>query len=138
MSVFIKNIHAQYILDSRGYPTIEATAYLSNGFFAKASVPSGASTGEREALELRDTESKQWNHKGVAKAIENIHHKISPLLKGVSPYNIEKIDTLLIEGEYPQTTKPTVYKNNQKRRTQGTKQITKRKINFQPLSAFIY
>jgi len=99
MSVFIKNIDAQYILDSRGYPTIEATAYLSNGFFAKASVPSGASTGEREALELRDIESKQWNHKGVAKAIDNIHHKINPLLKGASPYNIEKIDTLLIEGD---------------------------------------
>jgi len=92
----INNIFAQHILDSRGNPTVEATLELSDGTHASASVPSGASTGDREAVELRD-KSKAWNKKGVSDAINNIHQHIAPSLKGMSPFNIALIDQTMIE-----------------------------------------
>ena len=70
----IKNIIGREILDSRGNPTVEADVILDNGIKATASVPSGASTGSREALELRDMDKSRYLGKGVLKAVNNIHH----------------------------------------------------------------
>ena len=72
----IKEISAREILDSRGNPTVEASVFLDKGIKAKASVPSGASTGIHEAWELRDGDKKRFGGKGVLKAIENINAKI--------------------------------------------------------------
>jgi enolase len=69
----IKNIHARQILDSRGNPTIEVDVTTENGFVGRASVPSGASTGSREALELRDGDKSRFMGKGVLKAIDNVN-----------------------------------------------------------------
>ena len=73
----IKNISAQQIIDSRGNPTVEATVFLTDGTKARASVPSGASTGEREAVELRDEKNPAFHNKGVYGAINNIHSIIT-------------------------------------------------------------
>jgi enolase len=78
----IERIHAREILDSRGNPTLEAEVLLSDGSFGRASVPSGASTGSREALELRDGEKNRYLGKGVKKAVENVNGKIASALKG--------------------------------------------------------
>ena len=91
----IKNIQARYILDSRGNPTVEADVILSNGIKGRASVPSGASTGDKEALELRDKLS-EWCGKGVQEAINNIHMHIKPALKGCEIENIKKIDSTML------------------------------------------
>ena len=92
MQPTIKNIYSQQILDSRGNPTIETTVELSDGSLGRACVPSGASTGDKEALELRDG-ARQWCGKGVYTAITNIEKKIKPILLGKTPFNIQKIDT---------------------------------------------
>ena len=78
----ISEIKGREILDSRGNPTIEADVILENGVVGRASVPSGASTGENEALELRDEERHRYNGKGVAKAVANINERIAPALRG--------------------------------------------------------
>lgn len=78
----IKNIVAREILDSRGNPTVETKVILENGVCGKASVPSGASTGSHEALELRDNDAKRYLGKGVLKAVANVNLKINKLLKG--------------------------------------------------------
>ncbi len=78
----IKKIHAREILDSRGNPTVECDVELENGIKATASVPSGASTGSREALELRDNDPKRYHGKGVLKAVENINTTIAQALEG--------------------------------------------------------
>jgi len=72
----IKNIHAQEVLDSRGNPTVECTVTLENGIKASAIVPSGASTGKHEAVELRDGDKERYLGKGVLKAVENVNRKI--------------------------------------------------------------
>ena len=92
----IKNIQARYIIDSRGNPAVEADVILSNGIIGRSSVPSGASTGDKEALELRDNDAK-WCGKGVDKAIHNIHKHIRPKLMGQSIDDIEKIDGTMLE-----------------------------------------
>jgi len=92
----IKNIIAQQIIDSRGNPTVEATVFLTDGSQGTASVPSGASTGDREAVELRDKHSSDFNNKGVLTAINNIHSIIKPSIIGMSPFNIKEIDSVLI------------------------------------------
>ncbi|MCM8800140.1 MAG: phosphopyruvate hydratase [Candidatus Omnitrophica bacterium] len=92
----IKDLKAREILDSRGNPTVEVDVILDNGIFARASVPSGASTGEREALELRDNDKKRFLGKGVLKAIENIRSIILPEIKGKKA-DFLKIDELLIK-----------------------------------------
>jgi enolase len=93
----IKQITAREILDSRGNPTIETKIVLDNGITAKASVPSGASTGAHEACELRDGDQKRYGGLGVLKAIKNIEAKIAPKLKGVDIAKQEAIDEIMIK-----------------------------------------
>ena len=95
MSALIQKIEAQQILDSRGNPTVEAKVFLSDGSIGVASVPSGASTGDKEAIELRDTENPNWCNKGVSLAVKNIEEIIAPKLHNLSPFNIKKIDTTM-------------------------------------------
>jgi len=92
----IKELKSREILDSRGNPTVEVEVVLDNGIIGRASVPSGASTGEREALELRDNDKKRFQGKGVLKAVENIKNVILPAIKG-KPADFQKIDELLIK-----------------------------------------
>jgi enolase len=91
----IQNITALEILDSRGNPTVMVNATLANGLTASASVPSGASTGIREAVELRDGDAKRYGGKGVLKAVHNVNKIIAPKLKGKSPQAQEEIDGLM-------------------------------------------
>src|SRR3989344_3289063 len=93
----IAKIHARQILDSRGYPTIEADVILEDGSFGRAAVPSGASTGTHEALELRDKDPEIYNGKSVLKAIENVNGQIAKLLNGLDADNQEQIDKAMIE-----------------------------------------
>ena len=74
----IKDVIGREIIDSRGNPTVEVEVTLENGVMGRASVPSGASTGENEALELRDGDPKRYGGKGVLKAVANINEKIAP------------------------------------------------------------
>src|SRR6188472_4509901 len=76
-------IHAREILDSRGNPTVEADVHLSGGVMGRAAVPSGASTGEHEAVELRDGEEDRFLGKGVRRAVENIENEIAPNVAGM-------------------------------------------------------
>jgi enolase len=92
----IINIHAREILDSRGNPTVEAEVTLVSGIFGRAAVPSGASTGEHEMLELRDGDKKRYLGKGVVKAINNVLHKIGPELIGMDCLNQRDIDYVMI------------------------------------------
>lgn len=93
----ISSISAREILDSRGNPTVEATVTLENGASGTASVPSGASTGSHEALELRDARSDRYNGKGVLHAVKNIEEAILPKLIGRDSRNQAEIDRLMIE-----------------------------------------
>ena len=97
MSVNIEFIQARQILDSRGNPTVEVDVVLEDGTLGRAAVPSGASTGEHEAVELRDGDKKRWVGKGVSKAVENVNSKIAPELIGLDPRDQEAIDQLMIE-----------------------------------------
>ena len=92
----IKNIIAREILDSRGNPTVEVDLYLDNGVTSRASVPSGASTGSREALELRDGDKNRYNGKGVLKAVSNVNNIIKPAIIGMDA-NQELIDNILLK-----------------------------------------
>jgi len=93
----IKKVNANEILDSRGSPTIEATVTLEDGSIGWAAVPSGASTGTYEAVELRDNDKKRYDGKGVLKAVENVNSKIAPAIIGLDASNQEKIDEIMIE-----------------------------------------
>jgi len=92
----IKRVLGRQILDSRGNPTVEVDCILDNGILGRAAVPSGASTGENEALELRDGDKKKYMGKGVLKAIANVNTVINPAIKGVLA-DFAKIDKLLIK-----------------------------------------
>lgn len=92
----IKDILAREILDSRGNPTVETTVVLDDGSTATASVPSGASVGKYEALELRDGDQKRYKGKGVLKAVENVNKIIKPKILGMEPRNQLEIDKTLI------------------------------------------
>ncbi|MQL51612.1 phosphopyruvate hydratase [Desulfofundulus thermobenzoicus] len=92
----IKKVHAREILDSRGNPTIEVEVFLDDGSIGRAAVPSGASTGSREALELRDKDPKRFKGRGVRKAIANVMEIIGPELIGLSVFDQEFIDRKLI------------------------------------------
>ncbi len=94
--MLIKEIHAREILDSRGNPTVEVDMTLDNNIKRTASVPSGASTGSREALELRDNDSKRYNGKGVLKAVSNVNEIIRPALLGKKA-DQATVDKILIE-----------------------------------------
>ena len=96
MSV-IDNVTARMILDSRGNPTVEVDVRLARGVIGRAAVPSGASTGTREALELRDGDKKQWMGKGVSKAIIGIQKKILPALQGMEAQDQAAVDARLIQ-----------------------------------------
>ena len=96
-STSIRHIQAREILDSRGNPTIEVDVRLDNGAFGRAAVPSGASTGEHEAVELRDGDKSRFAGKGVRKAVANVNHKIEPVLKGLDARDQANIDKKLIE-----------------------------------------
>src|SRR6202162_6361295 len=93
----IVDIIGREILDSRGNPTVEVDVVLEDGTVGRAAVPSGASTGEHEAVELPDDEKKRWVGKGVSKAVENVNTKIAPELIGLDPRDQEAIDQLMIE-----------------------------------------
>ena len=92
----IKQVWAREILDSRGNPTVEVDCVLDSGILARAAVPSGASTGDKEALELRDGDKKRYLGKGVLKAVNNVNSVIASKIKGLSP-DFEKIDKILID-----------------------------------------
>ena len=79
----IKTVHAREILDSRGNPTLEAEVLLESGAFGRAAVPSGASTGAREAIELRDQDPARYGGKGVLQAVANVNGEIASNLKGL-------------------------------------------------------
>ena len=93
----IMDIRGREVLDSRGTPTIEADVVLENGVVGRASVPSGASTGENEALELRDGDKRRYGGKGVTKAVVNINERIAPVLHGCNVYNQRELDKLMLE-----------------------------------------
>ncbi|MDZ7290314.1 MAG: phosphopyruvate hydratase [candidate division KSB1 bacterium] len=93
----ISIVKAREVLDSRGNPTVEATVVLENGVTGRAIVPSGASTGEREAVELRDGDKKRYNGKGVLKAVKNVNTIIAPKLAGLDVCAQHLIDRTMIE-----------------------------------------
>ena len=93
----IKKIKAREILDSRGTPTVEAEVTLDNGIKGVASVPSGASTGENEAIELRDGDPKRYFGKGVLKAVSNVNDVIAPKLIGMNILEQTEIDRMMID-----------------------------------------
>ena len=93
----IKQIFAQEVLDSRGNPTVEAEVILENGITGRAIVPSGASTGEREATELRDGDKNRYGGRGVLKAVENVNTVIAGALIGMNSGEQEAIDKRMIE-----------------------------------------
>ncbi len=95
----IHSIHALEILDSRGNPTLEVVVITDDGFFGKAAVPSGASTGEHEAVELRDKDPKRYLGKGVLKAICNVNGPLSAMLIGMSVCDQSAIDQMMIERD---------------------------------------
>jgi enolase len=93
----IDHIHAREILDSRGNPTVEADVTLVGGAMGRAAVPSGASTGEHEAVELRDDDPKCFGGKGVLKAVRNVNDVIAPKLEGKSALDQTELDRVLID-----------------------------------------
>jgi enolase len=93
----IANVHARQILDSRGNPTVEVDVITESGFFGRAAVPSGASTGKHEAVELRDGDKSVYVGKGVLKAVDNVNNIIADKLKGIPVTEQALIDKLLIE-----------------------------------------
>src|SRR5438094_2425826 len=93
----IRSIIAREILDSRGNPTIEVDVGVESGALGRAAIPSGASTGEHEAWELRDGDKSRFGGKGVKKAVANVNEKIAPVLKGWDARDQRKIDNKLIE-----------------------------------------
>ena len=93
----IIQVTGREILDSRGNPTIEAEVVLESGVIGTAAVPSGASTGENEALELRDGDPKRYGGKGVLKAAANINDKIAPAIIGMSALEQRAIDKVMLD-----------------------------------------
>src|SRR4029450_11932854 len=94
---WIEEVHAREILDSRGNPTVEAEVSLIGGEIGRAAVPSGASTGEHEAVELRDNDKKRFAGKGVTRAVDNVNEIIAPAISGMDALDQAEIDQVLIE-----------------------------------------
>ena len=94
---YIARIEAREILDSRGNPTVEVEVELESGVWERAAVPSGASTGSREALELRDKDTHRYGGKGVRTAVDNVMHKIAPTLIGMDALRQLEVDSVLLE-----------------------------------------
>ena len=97
MQTKIRLVTAREVIDSRGNPTLEADVILQGGAMGSAMVPSGASTGIHEALELRDGDAKRFGGKGVLKAVANVKEKIAPLLAGKDAADTKGLDRLMIE-----------------------------------------
>ena len=97
MEYSIKKIHGREILDSRGNPTVEVDVTLENGMFARAEVPSGASTGIYEALELRDGDKKRYLGKGTLKAVANVNDILAKELVGMDASNPDAIDEAMLK-----------------------------------------
>ncbi len=95
----IVEVTAREILDSRGNPTVEVEIFLESGHRGRASVPSGASTGKHEALELRDKDPKRYLGKGVQKAVQNIHRVMAPKLSGMDVLDQKKIDMVMLQWD---------------------------------------
>lgn len=95
----IKNVYAREILDSRGNPTVEVEVTLESGIKGVASVPSGASTGKNEAIELRDNDKNRYHGKGVLKAVNNVNEIIAPLLIGKDSLNQREIDNIMLKKD---------------------------------------
>lgn len=93
----VQNVKAREVLDSRGNPTVEAVVELDNGIVANAMVPSGASTGEREAVELRDGDKSRYLGKGVLKAVNNVNELIKPAIAGICADEQRKIDSVMLK-----------------------------------------
>lgn len=93
----IKDIIAREILDSRGNPTVEVDVILDNGILGRAAVPSGASTGTKEALELRDNDKNRYMGKGVLKAVNNVNSELKQALIGLDPHDQRKIDETMLK-----------------------------------------
>src|SRR5208283_2991003 len=103
MSTKITRVHARQVLDSRGNPTVEAEVTLESGAFGRAIVPSGASTGEREALELRDGDKSRYLGKGVLTAVANANDKIAGEVSGMEASDQVGLDKRLIEFDGTET-----------------------------------
>src|SRR5437867_12016572 len=99
----IADIQSREIIDSRGNPTIEVDLVLANGARGRAAVPSGASTGEHEALELRDGDAKRYSGKGVSKAVKNVTQRILPTLRGVEALDQLSVDRIMLELDGTET-----------------------------------
>ena len=97
MAPHIRSVQAREVLDSRGNPTVEVEVALDDGITSQASVPSGASTGAHEALELRDGDPSRFGGKGVLAAVSNVNSRIAPAIVGFSPFAQETLDRRLIE-----------------------------------------
>src|SRR3972149_4786926 len=95
----IVEVTGREILDSRGNPTVEVEVFLESGFSGRASVPSGASTGKHEALELRDKDPKRYLGKGVQKAVQNIRRVMAPKLLGMDVLDQKAIDTAMLQWD---------------------------------------
>ena len=93
----IEKVIGREIIDSRGNPTVEAEVYLADGTIGRGAAPSGASTGEFEALELRDGDKSRFGGKGVSKAVANINEKIAPALAGIDASDIYAVDKAMID-----------------------------------------
>ncbi len=93
----IERVHARQVIDSRGNPTVEADVVLCDGIVGRAAVPSGASTGTKEAVELRDGDKKKWGGKSVLKAVDNVNEKIAKELKGMDVVDQAGLDKKMIE-----------------------------------------
>nr|HPN61205.1 phosphopyruvate hydratase [Bacilli bacterium] len=94
---FIKEVYAREVLDSRGNPTVEVEVYTESEAFGRAIVPSGASTGEHEAVELRDGDKKRYLGKGVLNAVDNVNDVIAPEIIGMNVFDQVGIDKLMLE-----------------------------------------
>src|SRR5437763_13823050 len=93
----IASLHAREILDSRGNPTLEVDCVLEGGALGRAAVPSGASTGEHEAIELRDGDARRYRGKGVQKAVRNVAEVLAPALLGTDAFDQAGLDARLVE-----------------------------------------
>ena len=93
----IVDIVGREVIDSRGNPTVEADVYLDSGVVGRAAVPSGASTGTREAVELRDGDNKRYLGKGVRKAVANVNGELKNALVGKESYDQEALDQIMID-----------------------------------------
>ena len=95
----IEKVIGREIVDSRGNPTVEAEVYLSDGSIGRGAAPSGASTGEFEALELRDGDKSRFGGKGVQKAVQNVNTVIAEVLRGMDPADVYGVDKAMIEAD---------------------------------------